>query len=212
MGQGDHVAREGECIASIARSTGHFWETIWNDAGNSELRRARQGPNVLLPADRVAIPEKERKDEAIAPEMRHRFVRRGEPAFLRIRVLDNDRPLANQPYDLRVDDQTLSGTTDPEGKLDVPIPGNAHQALLSVGTEPNVLRYALELGGTDPVDAMRGVQQRLRNLGFRTVEITGAADEKTAAALREFQKLNQLPETGQADDGTRQKLRQKHGS
>ena len=212
VGQGDYVVREGDCITSIAKSSGHLWETIWNDSGNAELQQVRQDPNVLLPDDRVTVPAIRKKQEPGETEMRHRFVRRGEPAYLRLQVLDDDRPLSNQPYELTVDQQSFTGTTDPQGQLDVPIPGNANRANLAVGVEPDVFRYVLSLGEIDPVESIRGVQQRLRNLGFGKLAIDGVVGPKTEEAIRAFQKDSELPETGRADTQTRQKLRERHGS
>lgn len=212
VGQGEHVVRRGECITSLAKNSGHLWETIWNDAGNTELREVRQDPNVLLPEDRVTIPAIRKKQEPGETEMRHRFVRRGEPAYLRLRVLDDDRPLSNQPYELTVDQQSFTGTTDPQGQLDVPIPGNANRATLVVGVEPDTFRYVLDLGEIEPVESVRGVQQRLRNLGFGQATVDGVVGPKTEEALRAFQKVNELPETGRPDTQTRQKLKENHGS
>ncbi len=212
VGQGDYIAKQGDCISSIAKNTGHFWETIWNDAGNSELKTARKEPNVLLPGDRVTIPQVQPKKEPGATEMRHRFVRKGEPAFLPLQILYNDRPMANEPYELRVDGQTFAGTTDPQGKLEVRIPGNARRATLIVGTEPRLLQYELDLGAVDPIESMTGVQQRLRNLGYKGVPMDGVCEDRTAQALRGFQNANSLSETGEVDEQTRQKLKQKHGS
>ena len=56
------------------------------------------------------------------------------------------------------------------------------------------------------------MQQRLRNLGFRAVPVDGVLESNTEQALRAFQKTNGLPETGQADTATRQKLKEKHDS
>lgn len=134
VGLGDHIVRAGECVSSIAKQTGHFWETIWNDAANSELKSIRKQPNVLLEGDRITVPALRPKEESGQTEMRHRFRRRGEPSHLRIRVLDQDKPMAGMPFKLIIDNsQTIEGMTDAEGVLDVPIPGNAKKGELCVG-------------------------------------------------------------------------------
>ena len=43
-----HEVKQGDCMASIADEYGFFWKTIWHLAENSELRRKRTDPYVLL--------------------------------------------------------------------------------------------------------------------------------------------------------------------
>ena len=212
VGQGDHVVKEGNCISSIAKETGHFWETIWNDPANAELTDVRKDPNVLLAEDRVTIPELRRKEESGETEMRHRFVRRGEPAFVRLRVLDRDRPVANQPYTLVIDGRTFEGTTDADGKLEVGIPGDAERGKLQVGVEPEVYEYELVLGDIDPIHEVAGVKQRLSNLGFGCGDAGDRAGPEFKAAVRAFQSRKGIAETGQMDEATRAALLDEHGS
>jgi hypothetical protein len=211
VGQGDYVVKQGDCTSSIAKETGYFWETIWNDPANAELKAVRKNPNVLLPGDRVTIPEKQVKKEPGETEMRHRFVRKGEPAFLRLRLLEDDIPLANLPYTLTIGDAVCRGTTDAEGKIDFSIPGNAETACLELGSGDNLRVYQLRLGYIDPEDALTGIQHRLNNLGFGCGEADGVLSPRARAALKRYQAKHRLTQSGIPDAATKEHLRAEHG-
>jgi N-acetylmuramoyl-L-alanine amidase len=213
VGQGDYVVKQGDCMSSIAKDTGHFWETIWNDGANSELQSVRKDPNTLMPGDRVTIPEKKPKNDSGATEQRHRFVRKGEPAKLRVQLVFAGEPLANQPYKLVIDGSTThESTTDAVGNIDpTSIPGNARRGDLYVGPEDEQVHYELKLGSMGPKDAVRGAQERLRNLGFGAPD-SGVADAQTQAAVRAFQEHTETEVTGELDEAVMGALKDAHGS
>jgi hypothetical protein len=213
VGHGDYVVHPGECMSSIAKATGHFWEKLWNEPQNADLKEVRHDPHVLLPGDRVTVPPLRRKDEPGQTEMRHRFCRKGEPGVLRLVVKDVDEPRANQPYVLKIGERELRGYTDPNGKLQQPIPSDAKKATLIVGEGDDQQKFELNLGGLDPVDTVSGVQARLDNLGYDVGSADGVMSKKTTAAIEKFCGDHKLepPPKGQIGPAVRQKLREVHG-
>ena len=193
-GSGERVIRQGECVLSIAAETGHLWKTIWNHPGNADLRAERNDPNILLPGDRIHVPDIQFKTADCATDQKHTFVRSDMPGKLRIVVLDMDEPLSNQPYELVVNGISLKGTTDDEGRLEQTIPPGAKSGRLFVGQGDETLIYDLNLGAMDPLESLSGMRARLRNLGYQPGSDTAPNyDDVTAAAISEFCSDQQIP-------------------
>jgi N-acetylmuramoyl-L-alanine amidase len=198
-------------MSSIAKDHGYFWQTIWDDPANAELKNTRKDPNVLLPKDRVTLPPKNQKQEPGQTELRHRFMVKGQPEKLRVRILRDGKPRKNQPYTLEVNGSVYRGNTDPAGKIECPIPPNARRAKLEVGTPPDVDQYDLNLGEIDPIDQVSGIQGRLSSLGFDCGAVDGLWGPRTEQALRAYQKHCGFEVTGEMDERTRQRLQQDYG-
>jgi hypothetical protein len=211
IGTGDYVVRQGDCIASIAEKHGHFWERIWDDPANAELRRVRKDSRVLLPGDRVTIPEKQQKFEPGQTEMRHRFQLKGRPDSFSVRVLRDGEPRGNEPYELEVDGETYRGVTQANGFVIRSIQPDAQRARLVVGEGEDQQEFYFLLGGIDPIEEISGVQQRLRNLGYDCGEVDGKMGPITEGAIRAFQKKRGLNETGEPDAPTRERLKTDYG-
>jgi N-acetylmuramoyl-L-alanine amidase len=237
-----HTVKEGDCIASIAAEYGFFPDTIWNDPANKELRERRASPYLLAPGDTVMIPEKRVKQIEKPASQKHRFRRKGVPATLRICVLgdvieaaspppppDPDalhvrtedpapqvpktKPLKSAPYSLEIDGVVRQGKTDSEGYVQLSISPRAKGGTLVIhpGTEQE-RRYPLRFGSLGPHDTVRGIKQRLANLGYEVGPIDDKPSPELTGALRAFQYRNNLATTGEADETTREKLREAHGS
>lgn len=213
IGAGEVVAREGDCIVSLAHTAGHFWKTVWDDPANATLRSIRKDPCILLAGDRVHIPPLRQKQEPGSTEKRHRFRRKGEPEIFQVQILRDDEPRGNQPYTLSIDGFTeiFQGYTDAQGMIRHIISPKAMQAVLSVGVADDMQTYFLRLGGLDPIDTTRGVQQRLNNLGFSCGDVDGKIGPLTRAALRKFQRSKKLPASGAPDEATRKELQDSYG-
>lgn len=204
----EHRVQQGDCFSSIAHEYGFHPDTLWCHGANTELRTRRGDCNVLSPGDVVAIPDQQTKAESCATDQRHRFRRRGVPAFLRLRLLVEDEPRAGESYVLEVDGvEIASGVTNGDGLLEERIPPNAVSAALRFADGSVV---ALDLGELDPIDTIAGVQGRLLNLGYDCGDVDGALSEQTHEALRAFQTKHGLAVTGEPDEATKSKLADLH--
>ena len=198
-----HNVIQGECLSSIARDSGLFWETIWYHGNNAALRQQRKDPNVLLPGDQLYVPDLQTKLVSCATDQRHTFVAKGSKVTIKIRLLDQDVPRAGVPYTLHVDGALTSGQTDANGFVSEAIPANAKDGKLIVGAGAAKDVYQLKLGNLDPIDTESGVRGRLRNLGFVAKDLSHA--------IRAFQQKEGLPVTGTSDSATQNKLKEKFG-
>lgn len=204
-----HVAKQGDCIESIAKQYGHFWQKIWNHPQNANLKKERGNPNTLLPGDEVYVPDKEQKQENGATERKHRFRLKGVPSKLMLRLMDDDEPRSNVKYILEIEGQLFSGRTDDNGKLEQKIPPDAKRGKLIVEDEAG--EYDLELGYLDPPDKISGMQARLNNLAFNCGVVDGVLGPATEAALIKFQTSKGLEPTGKFDEVTQKALLEEYG-
>lgn len=212
MGDGKiYTLKEGDCVSSIAHKNGLFWETVWNDPKNSEIKDLRKDPNVLKAGDKLFIPDLRNKEIDCSVGQKHRFRRKGVPAKARYQFKDEEgEPIANIDYVLDIDGNLTNGTTDGEGRIEIDIPPDAREGLVTLKDGDFEETYELQLGNMDPVNEASGARKRLNNLGYEH-EDDETDEEALANALRGFQADNDLEVTGKLDDATRKELLRQHG-
>jgi hypothetical protein len=206
-----YKVQEGDCISSIAFAHGFNPETIWDHPQNAELCELRGNLNVLLPGDVVFVPDRQPKIVAVVAGQRHRFRRKRVPEVLRIRFLDAaGRARAGLSYTIEIGDVQRKGSTGGDGTLEEPIPPNARAAriVLEQGEEQEV--FEVRLGDLDPVTVSSGIQARLRSLGYGCGSEDGEVGPHTRIALADFQRDHQIEVTGQADEGTVQRIKEEY--
>lgn len=208
----EHEIQPGDCVTSLAHQYGLLWETIWDHPANAALRQKRPNPNVLQPGDILNVPEREIKELSKATEQRHKFVLKSNRAKLRLKLVDyKHRPLRNLAYRLTIDGVVQNGSSDGNGMLEHPIPPGAQAGEIRYTVDGKEVVRRLALGHVDPIDTLKGVRERLANLGHACPANDGPLDDQARDAIREFQKKHRLAVNGQPDDATRAKLLDVHG-
>jgi hypothetical protein len=206
----DYLIRQGESVRSIAFERGFTEETLWNLPENKELKDLRKDPNVLLEGDKLHIPDLRPREENRSADSRHKFKKKGVPAKLKLRILEEGKPLANTAYVLMIDGKRIQGKTDSDGNMEQSVPPNSSRAELQMegDDEPRTLL----LSHLDPHDTPSGIKGRLKNLGFIISSVGGEIDEEAKRAIELFQSQNDLEPTGEVNDAFLQKLEKKHGA
>jgi hypothetical protein len=204
-----HEVKQGECLYSIAYKYGVLPDTVWDNADNADLKKARVEPAVLYPSDVLVIPDPRPKVENKPNDARHVFRRKAVPHLLTVRFMNLNVPIANAPYIVTIDGVAKRARTDGDGWARHYISPRASEARFEFDDGDE---YHLSLGHLDPVDQVSGIQKRLTNLGYYEGPINGTLDEATAAALARFQAANQLDSTGEINEVTKALLKKGHGA
>jgi N-acetylmuramoyl-L-alanine amidase len=197
-----HQIVQGECLMSVAERYRFHWKTLWDHADNEELKRLRKDPGVLMPGDVIVVPDKVRKQLPASTGASHKFTLRLSKAKIRLRMLCNGEPIKNEPYELTIDDgDTVTGSTDGDGKLEAGVSRSARSARLVLPGRRE--EHSIKLGHLDPVDEVTGLQARLRQLGYYRGRVDADAGPMTVEALKAFQRKQGLEESGVADAATK---------
>ena len=198
-------------MSSVAEQYGLYPLTIWNAPENAELRASRPNMNTLLPGDELFIPERHMEPVSVVTDARHRFRRKGVPAYFRLQLFDFGEPRSNQKFSLVLDGETtIEGSSDGEGLVKTSLPPGVRTGRLTIGEDEFVVE--LSFGHLDPISELSGVQQRLLNLGYDCGSTQGKLDARTKVALRAFQAAHAdaLVVSGELDGATLDLIAQLH--
>ena len=201
---------EGDCFANIALEAGFVVDTLWLHDVNRKLREERENPHLLVPGDKVNIPDIEKKHCEGASEQKHRFVRKGVPEKLRLQLLFFNEPRSNLEYRLDVGTEIIEGVTDSDGFLQAAVSPALESAMLHIGEHE---QYEIMLRNLRPSDSEKdeGARQRLFNLGF--IEDLEPDEDALRSGVILFQGTREeLDPTGELDQDTLDSLVEAHGS
>lgn len=210
-----YVVKAGDCFASIAARAGLGSGKTLYYAQSQEFRRRRPNPDLIFPGDVLELPDPASRQADCATNRRHRFRRKGTPIWLRLRLQDAlGNAMSRCKYLLDLGDCKWKGTTDSDGKIEKQIPAHNESGVLVVyqrDSSDEYARWNLMLGHLDPLEEIRGVQQRLNNLGFQAGPPDGAVGPRTSDAVRAFQEDRGMETNGKLDDSLRAELKSAYG-
>ena len=125
---------EGVCFSSLAAKAGFGTHTpVYQDGANSELRKSRPNPNMLVPGDAVTVPDPRAKEIAVPTDSEHKFVVKLLQVKLRITILDvDDKPVGGKPYRLLINGEKIDGTLPKNGRIEHVIAPDVTSAELTI--------------------------------------------------------------------------------
>jgi len=214
----DHEVVQGEDILTIAREYGiENWESIWDHPRNADLRRERPDPLVLAPGDHVFVPDYRGLVYILDSGSRHNIViGNAVLRYIRLTLVDSRRnPYSEKNYSLTVANETVDGTTTPEGAIEAALPDDATTADLVLyprtGNDELKLKWRLQLGYLNPLSKVSGVKARLSNLGYFIDQIDDNKNDQLTNAVELFRSQNSMPTAGAMDDEFLERLRLAYG-
>ena len=124
--------------------------------------------------------------------------------------IPNHRPLANEPFTLEGTGSgaVISGRTDQHGFLRASVVANTPTMTLKIAGTIITLRG----GALHQMVDDNAVKDRLYNLGYGEADYNAWTDQTLTDAIKAFQRDHQLNDSGIADDTTKQRIKEMHGS
>jgi hypothetical protein len=209
-----YTVKQGDHLSKIAKDNGFTdYTVIWDHPNNSDLKKQRQNPNILLPGDQLFIPEMEEKQESGSTDKKHTF--KVDKKTLKLRLVLEDiyeKPIAGAQCALLVDGQAYQLTTDGNGKLEQEIPLDAKEGALTIRGDQTPFAndvIPIKIGHLDPVAEPSGQLARLNNLGYFPGD--GSDNDAFESAIEEFQCDHGLKVDGDCGSATQAKLEKVHG-
>jgi Putative peptidoglycan binding domain/LysM domain len=212
-----HIVKQGDCLYRIAKQHGFAdWRTIYDHADNEAFRAKRPNPNVIYPGDEIVIPDKDTKQVSLPTTTKHKLKVKRPKLMLRVELRNElDEPLAGKQFEVKFGESLYDGTTDGDGILEAKVQAGEEVGELTVwgsgDREAERWFWHIRVGHLDPVAELDGVRQRLNNLGFYCEPKGEAVDESLRLAVKGFQRIAGIDQTGEVDDATRDKLVDLHG-
>jgi len=179
---------------------------FWRGSDDGEHRRSRR------------LPDQDRKFEEKPDTFACRFYQRLTsktpceglfvPFMIRIVNIDYE-PIADLPYELTMAEVKATGRTTKDGMILQKLPPDTTTGTLTLDGFTRDVTF-------EPMDdssKITGAQARLKNLAAGTEDDEdGVLDEYTQLAIMRFQNKHEMDTSGQLDDSTVAKLKERYGS
>jgi OmpA family len=127
-----------------------------------------------------------------------------------VRVVDLDfQPIVDMPFELAMGEVKVTGKTSKAGLIVVKLPPDTSTGTLTCDGFTRDVTFT----PFDDSSTVTGAQPRLMNLAAGTEDAQqGELDEPTQLALMRFQNKHEMPTSGQLDDPTVSKIKERYGS
>lgn len=185
-----------ESVDSVAYAYGHVRSTLWDHPRNANLRQQHPDGTTLASGDLLFVPPRTKATfEQNATGRRHTFRVLNTPALLRFRPYAlAGQGLARHFEVLRGDTLLGRGTAEANGDIVWPLEPTADDITVRVTFDGFSRDYPLRLRALDPISTLKGVQQRLRGLGYFSGECDGQMNDATRVAIGAFKMQAGLPD------------------
>jgi hypothetical protein len=210
-----YVVQTGDNLDRIGFVHGVDPSEIWSHDANNDLRARRKNRAQLCAGDVLYIPMRTKERHSVTAHTANRYKARVPKAPIVLQFRDRRGPLRNlQAHVLGIpgtnEESPMVVCTTADGSLQLDIPVIVRE--IEVGFPSLNAVYHVAIGELDPNDELTGNTQRLRNLGYLSLDPEAQDERLTVGAITAFQRDHGLEATGQIDDRTREKLASEHRS